>query len=157
LPDGLHEGLIRNPSNTSGFRTLALFSPDGRFVLAGEGSEGRLQLWTAPSENSRSFEIRKLALDDASTVTCAAFAPNGSFVVAGTKDRQVLAWGPLPSEKEVADFRIPAVISNIDRAVEPGGRPQARIVAEFTNPKGPDNTGLLMHGGIVNLVIPPAR
>jgi WD40 repeat protein len=157
LPDGLHEGLIRNPSNTSGFRTLALFSPDGRFVLAGEGSEGRLQLWTAPSENSRSFEIRKLALDDASTVTCAAFAPNGSFVVAGTKDRQVLAWGPLPSEKEVADFRIPAVISNIDRAVEPGGRPQARIVAEFKNPKGPDGEGLLMHGGIVNLVIPPVK
>jgi hypothetical protein len=151
LPDGLHEGLIRNPSSASGFRNLALFSPDGRFVLAGEGSEGRLELWNAPAENSRSFEVRKLALEDPSTITCAAFAPNSSFVVAGTKDRQVLAWGPLPSKEEVDDFRIPAVISNIDRAVDPGSRPQARIIAEFANRKG------LLHGGIVNLVIPPAK
>ena len=75
-------------------------------------------------------------------------------VVAGTKDRQVLAWGPLPSEKEVG---IPAVISNIDRAVDQGNRPQVRIVAEFENPKGPDGVGKLMHGGTVNLVIPPAK
>src|SRR5207244_3212143 len=38
LPDGLHEGIIRNPSGTGGFKALALFSPDGRFVLAGKGS-----------------------------------------------------------------------------------------------------------------------
>jgi WD40 repeat protein len=154
LPDGLYEGMIRNLSGGSGFRTLALFSPDGRFILAGEGSESRLQLWTAPTDGSRAAEIRKLALDDPSTVTCAAFAPDASFVVAGTKDRQVLAWGPLPSEKEVG---IPAVISNIDRAVDQGNRPQVRIVAEFENPKGPDGVGKLMHGGTVNLVIPPAK
>jgi len=74
--------------------------------------------------------------------------------VAGTKDRQVLAWGPLPSDQEVADFRIPAVISNIDRALD-ASRPQVRIVAEFVNPKDKDGVGLLMPGGIVNLVVPP--
>jgi WD40 repeat protein len=157
LPEGLHEGIIRNTSGPSSFSTLALFSPDGRFILAGEGSEGRLELWTAPNENSRASEIRKLAMDDPSTVTCAAFAPDASFVVAGTKDRQVLAWGPLPSEKDVADFRVPAVISNIDRAVDAGTRPQVRVVAEFENPKGPDGVGKLLHGGTVNLVIPPEK
>lgn len=157
LPEGLHEGIIRNASGPSSFSTLALFSPDGRFILAGEGSEGRLELWTAPNENSRASEVRKLAMDDPSTVTCAAFAPDASFVVAGTKDRQVLAWGPLPSEKDVADFRIPAVVSNIDRAVDAGTRPQVRIVAEFENPKGPDGIGKLLHGGTVNLVIPRAK
>lgn len=156
LPDGLHEGMIRNPSGTDGFKTLALFSPDGRFVLTGETTEGRLQLWTAPTESTRAFEVRRLTLADPSSITSAAFAPNGSFVVAGTKDRQVLAWGPLPSEKEVADFRIPAVISNIDRALDGGGH-QVRIFAEFINPKGPDGAGILTPGGMVTLVVPPAK
>src|SRR5262249_7773135 len=79
LPDGLHEGIIRNPSGTAGFKTVALFSPDGRFVLAGEGPEAHLELWTAPTSRERAFEVRKLATDEPTTVTCAAFAPDGSF------------------------------------------------------------------------------
>jgi len=154
LPEGLHRGIIRNPPGSEGFKTLALFSPDGRFVLTGESTEGSLQLWTTPTENSRAFEVRRLTLADPSSVTCAAFAPDGSFVVAGTKDRLVLAWGPLPTEKEVAEFRIPAVISNIDRALDAGGH-QVRIFAEFTNPKGPDGVGMLMPGSSVTLVVPP--
>jgi WD40 repeat protein len=157
LPEGLHEGIIRNAPSSPGIRGLALFSPDGRFVLAGEGTEARLQLWTAPAENSRSFEVCKLAMNEPSKVTCAAFAPDGSFVVAGTKDRQVLVWGPLPSEKEVANVRIPAVISNIDRSIDPG-RSQVRVFAEFRNPQGgKEGLGLLMPGDVVNLVIPAAR
>jgi WD40 repeat protein len=154
LPEGLHRGIIRNPPGSEGFKTLALFSPDGRFVLTGESTEGSLQLWTAPTENSRSFEIRRLILTDPSSVTCAAFAPNGSFVVAGTKDRLVLVWRPLPTEKEVAEFRIPAMISNIDHALDAGGH-QVRIFAEFDNPKGADGVGILMPGSTVTLVVPP--
>jgi hypothetical protein len=36
--------------------------------------------------------------------------------------------------------------------VDQGNRPQVRIVAEFDN-----RVGKLMHGGTVNLVIPPAK
>jgi WD40 repeat protein len=154
LPEGLHRGIIRNPPGSEGFKTLALFSPDGRFVLTGESTEGLLQLWTVPTETSRAFQIRRLTLADPSSVTCAAFAPNNSFVVAGTKDRMVVAWGPLPTEKDVAEFRIPAVISNIDHALDAGSH-QVRIFAEFTNPKGPDGVGILMPGSTVTLVVPP--
>jgi len=154
LPEGLHRGIIRNPPGSEGFKTLALFSSDGRFILAGESTEGSLQLWTTPTETTRAFEIRRLTLADPSSVTCAAFAPDNSFVVAGTKDRLVVAWGPLPTEKEVANFRIPAVISNIDRALESGSH-QVRIFAEFANPKGSDGVGMLMPGSTVTLVVPP--
>jgi hypothetical protein len=154
LPEGLHRGIIRNPPGSEGFKTLALFSPDGRLVLTGENTEGSLQLWTTPTETSRAFAIRRLTLADPSSVTCAAFAPDNSFVVAGTKDRLVLAWGPLPTKEEVVEFRIPAVISNIDRALDAGSH-QVRIFAEFANPKGPDGVGLLMPGSTVTLVVPP--
>jgi WD40 repeat protein len=154
LPNRQNEGIIRNPSGEDGFKTLALFSPDGRFVLT--GSEGRLQLWATPTENTRACEVRSLTLADPSSITCAAFSPDGKFVVAGTKDRQVVAWGHLPSEKEVADFRIPAVISNVGKSVEGGSR-KVRIEVEFKNPEGPDGHGLLMPGGIVTIVVPPAK
>jgi hypothetical protein len=158
LPQGLHEGIIRNPSpaaSSAGFKTLALFSPDGRLILTGEGQDASLQLWKAPTESSRAFEVRRLVTAERAAVTCAAFAPDGSFVVAGTKERQVLVWGPLPSEKEVAEFGIPGVISNIDKAVDPSGH-KVRIFAEFINPKDPkDGLGQLMPMSKVNMVVPP--
>jgi WD40 repeat protein len=156
LPDRLNEGIIRNPSGDDGFKRLALFSPDGRFVLTGESAEHRLQLWTAPTESTRAFEVRTLTLAEPSTITCAAFAPNSSFVVAGTKDRQVVVWGPLPTDKEIADFRIPAFIANVGKSMEGGSR-KVHIVAEFYNPKGPDGHGLLMPGGFVTIVVPAEK
>src|SRR5262249_44999584 len=151
---GPNEGIIQNPSGMDGFKTLALYSADGKLVLTAGGPDGRLQLWSAPAAGSRAMELRHLVSSDRSPVNCAAFAPDGSFVAAGNKDRQVHIWGPLPSEKDIAEFQIPGVISNIDHALDASAN-QVRIFAEFDNPKNPkDESGLLMPGGTVTLVIP---
>jgi WD40 repeat protein len=165
LPERLTTGVIRNPAGTAGFKTLALFSPDGKLVLTGTPTEGTLQLWKAPTETSRAYEVRELGSKERfrSAVTCAAFYPhapegrNNGFVVAGTKDRQVLVW-PLPSPKEVDEFQIPGEVSYIERSLDASAH-QVRIWADFQNPKDPndpDGYGLLMPGDIVNVVVPPA-
>jgi WD40 repeat protein len=169
LPERLTTGVIRNPSGTAGFKTLALFSPDGKLVLTGTPTEGTLQLWKAPTETSRAYEVRELGSKERfrSAVTCAAFYPhapeadNNGFVVAGTKDRQVLVW-PLPSPKEVDEFQIPGEVSYIERSLDASAH-QVRIWADFQNPKDPNNKdssnrdGLLMPGDIVNVVVPPPQ
>jgi WD40 repeat protein len=165
LQDRSTVGLIRNPSGTAGFKTLALFSPDGKLVLTGTPSEGTLQLWKAPTENSRAFEVRELGAKERfrSAVTCAAFYPHvpessqNGFVVAGTKDRQVLIW-PMPSPKEIDEVQIPGEVSYIEPALDASAH-QVRIWADFQNPKDPNKPDgvLLMPGDIVNVVIPPAK
>jgi WD40 repeat protein len=42
------EGVLRNPTGSSPFTTLALFSPDGKTILTNGAVDGRLQLWRAP-------------------------------------------------------------------------------------------------------------
>jgi WD40 repeat protein len=165
LPEGLYAGVIQNPAGTVGFKTLALFSPDGQLVLTGSGTEGKLQLWKAPSENSRAYEVRELVSTERfrSPITCAAFYPHSptpedtGFVVAGTKTGQVLAW-PLASSKEIEEFAIPGEVTYIDLSLDTLAH-QVRIWADFENPKDPKNPDrlLLKPGGIVTVVIPPTN
>ncbi len=163
LPEGLYAGVIQNPSGTVGFKTLALFSPDGQLVLTGSATEGKLQLWKTPSETSRAYEVRELVSTERfrSPITCAAFYPhspdpeNTGFVVTGTKTGQVLAW-PLPSSKEIEEVAIPGEVTYIDLSLDTLAH-QVRIWADFENPKDPKKPdGLLLKpGGIVTVVIPP--
>ena len=126
---------------------MALFSPDGRLALTAGSSEGRLQLWRAPTIATRPYEVRQLVARERSPATCAAFAPDGSFLVTGTKDRQVLVW-PLPSTQEVEQV-ITAELTLIEPAVESSAR-QVRVWAEVPNP-----AGRLLPGTTVTVTVYP--
>jgi WD40 repeat protein len=140
--------ILQNTSRANSFKTLALFSPDGRLVLTSSGSDGVLQLWRLGKV--RSHEIRQLVPGLRSEATCAAFAPNGSFVAGGIKDRKIYVW-PVPSKEEI-DRRIVAKVSNVEPSVE-GVQGQVRIMAEFNNPT--DHP--LVAGDSVTLVAYPKK
>src|SRR5205823_84858 len=91
LPQGWTEGILQDRCSAARFTTMALFSPDSRLILTACEAEGRLQIWRAPTNNTRPYEMRQLVWKG-SPATCGAFAPNRSFVVTGMKDRQVLVW-----------------------------------------------------------------
>jgi hypothetical protein len=151
LPKGLTEGVLQNPTGAANFARFALFSPDGQLILTTGASEGRLQLWKAPTPTQRrGHEVRQW-VSNGSTFTCAAFAPDGSFAVTGTEDRHVLVWSVPPPEE--LDRQITAELTLVERAVESGGN-QVRIWAEFDNPRGPTR---LLPGTPVTLVIPPTQ
>lgn len=147
LPDGLTRGVLRSSSSAANFTTFALFSPDARLILTAGASEGRLQLWQAPSETARGSELRQLVAADRSPATCAAFAPDGSFIVTGTRDRQVLVWG-VPSRQEL-DRQMTAKLTLVEPSVEAEGR-KVRVWAEVDN-----SDGRLMAGDTATLVIYP--
>lgn len=141
LPEGLTEGVLQNTAGVYHFTTLALFSPDARWVLTAGSSDGRLQLWSSPLGSSRAYVQRQLVTIERSQPTCAAFAPNGSFMVVGSRDRHLHLW-PMQYEGNIPQA-LPAVISNIEKSLESR---QVRIWAEFDNP------GALLPGGIVTMV-----
>jgi WD40 repeat protein len=150
LPEKRTEGVLTNPGEATSFTTFALFSPDGRMILTAGAAEGRLQLWRAPTESTRAYEVRQYLANERSTATCAAFAPDGSFLVTGTKDRQVLVW-PLPPRAEVERPQTARLIL-VEQAVESSAR-QAKVWAEVRNPSDP--TLRLLPGTTVNLAIYP--
>ena len=51
---------LNQPAGAMAFDTLAKFSPNGSLLLTG-GAPGRMQLWRAPDEKSRGFEVRQFA------------------------------------------------------------------------------------------------
>ena len=120
VEDGRVINTVQTPGNTVDFQTTAIFSPDGSLLLTAGASEGRLQLWSAPINNSRAFEVRQYVAQERSPVTCAAFSPQGGWwhrrvgslnrnkgalAVSGTKDGYVYVW-PVPSAEEVANHSI---------------------------------------------------
>lgn len=127
--DGSLAGVLT--SSGSNFTTMAQFSPDGKLVLtaAAGGSDGRLQLWRAPTKETRGYELRQLAWAG-DPVSCGAFAPDGSFVVTGTRDRSVLVW-PVPSKQEVETL-FTAEVTLVDNDLDLNSR-QVRIHAEIDN------------------------
>ncbi|MCI0681742.1 MAG: hypothetical protein L0Y71_06535 [Gemmataceae bacterium] len=152
-PDGQVVNTLRNPGSTTPFETLALFSPDASLILTGGAPEGRLQLWRAPSDDSRAFEVRQFVNEQRSPATCAAFAPaveatgETAFAASGTKDGNVYLW-PVPAKKDVDAHRITNVpVTLFSRSVEAGSR-QIRIGVEV-----PNATGRLMPGRPVTIVI----
>ncbi len=132
VPQGLTDGVLQNHTGTSNFNTFAEFSPQGNLIVTSSGSEGRMQLWRAPSaKNPRPSEIRQLIPSDRSAaVTCAAFSPDGSFLVTGGRDRQILVW-KMPTDKEINE-EITGELTLIDPAVESGGA-QIKVWAEVKN------------------------
>jgi WD40 repeat protein len=131
IPGGLTEGTLKNSSGATNFTTFALFSPDGQLILTSGASEGRCQIWRAPTPTTRGYELCQLIAPERSNPTCAVFSPDGKFVVTGTRDRQVLVWN-VPSKEEI-ERQLSAKLTLVDRSVESGGR-QMRIWAELPNP-----------------------
>ena len=43
-------------------------------------ADGRMQLWKAPTDTTRGFEVRQLVPQEKQPTTCAAFAPQGNFI-----------------------------------------------------------------------------
>ncbi len=150
LPDGQTINTLKNPGGATPFETLALFSPDASLILTGGAPEGKLQLWRAPAEDSRGFEVRQFVTIQKSPVTCAAFAPvlgGKGFAASGTKDGNVYLW-PVPSKDVVDKHRIQNVpIRLLDPTVSAGNR-QIRVGVEVQNPDG-----LLTPGRPVTIVI----
>jgi WD40 repeat protein len=140
VPKGETVAVVKKPSTATPFETLALISPDSKLILTAGAAEGRLQLWTAPTADSRAFEVRVLSPADRAGATCAAFAPAGvtlqgrAFAVSGTREGQVLIW-PLPTDKEVAEAPVTGTLTLLDTSVEAGAR-QARIGVEVNNADG---------------------
>jgi len=142
------EEILENTSQSSGFKTVALFSPDGRLLLTSSGTDGVFQLWRL--DKRRSNELRLLVPGMRSEATCAAFSPDGSFVVGGIKDRKVYVW-PTPTKEEI-DRQILAKVINVEPLLE-GVDNKVRIVAELANPADRP----LVSGDLVTLVAIPER
>src|SRR5207244_1601324 len=104
-------------------------------------SDGRLQLWQAPTASERGFEIRQFSPEERGRVTCAAFAPLGAkgqspFAVSGDSKGYVYLW-PVPSKNEVQDdmqkYRRSMRVTHVSMSLDTGTR-QVRIGVEVPNP-----------------------
>ncbi len=150
---------LTNPSAATPFETLALFSPDASLILTAGETDGRMQLWRAPTANSRAYEVRQLVTSERSAVTSAAFAPDGTLAVSGTKDGYVYLW-QIPDREMVRNHRIrtdgkgqPLTLTNVEPALDAG---RVRIAVNVQNPETPQHTaGRLIPGGRVTLVVEP--
>jgi WD domain, G-beta repeat len=153
--------VLQNPTGATPFQTLALFSPDARLILTAGAPEGRLQLWRAPTDGKRGFEVRQFATVERSPVTCAAFAadagiaPDGSFAVSGTKDGYVYIW-PVPNRDKVQRHRMENLqLTLIERSLDASTR-QVRIGVNVQNPINDEYPqGRLTPGRPVSIVIEP--
>jgi WD40 repeat protein len=134
---GSTEAVVKKPSTSTQFETLALFSPDGKLILTAGAADGRLQLWSTPTAARRAYEVRVFSSGERTGATCAAFAPKGvkvagrEFAVSGTREGQILIW-PLPTDKEIAEAPVTGTLTLIDSSVEAGAR-QTRIGVEIDN------------------------
>jgi hypothetical protein len=144
VPEQQTVGVLQTSSGAMNFSTMAQFSPDGKLILTAGGSDGRLQLWRAPTDKRRAYELCQL-VSPMGAATCGAFAPDGSFLVTGTKDRQVLVW-KAPTKEEMQDLT--ARVKFVEKALDSNSR-QVRIWAELKEPQG------LIPGATAALVVYP--
>jgi WD40 repeat protein len=148
LADKQIEGSLQNPTDQTGFSTMALFSPDGKTILTNGPAPGRLQLWRTPVDKGRGSELRQFIWTKG-TATCGAFGPeDGSFAVTGTSDHQVLVWN-MPQKKE-AESRLSAHLILVEKHLDTQSR-QVRVWAKLQNP------GWLIPGMRATMVIPPQQ
>lgn len=152
VADGRPVNTVQNPGGATPFETLAIFAPDGSLLMTAGAAEGRLQLWRAPTEAERGFEVRQFLSAERWPVTCAAFAPAAgqggvnSFAVSASK-HNLYVW-PVPSKDEVSRHRIEDVpLKLISASLDPGTR-QQRIAFEVSN-----LNGRLLPGRPVTIVI----
>jgi WD40 repeat protein len=145
---------LQNHGSPTPFETLAIFSPDGKFVLSAGLPEGRLQLWKAPTETSRGFEVRQYAPKDRQfPVTCAAFVPQLPYAVSGNAAGEICLW-KLPTEAQLNEFRIEHVpVRLLSQSIDSNTH-QARIAVDVPNPTSMEYpNGRLMPGKAVTVVI----
>jgi WD40 repeat protein len=152
-------GLIQDPGESSPFENLAEFSPDASLVLTTSASEGRVQLWRAPTDGSRSYEVRQLKAKDSGPVSCAAFGVDTTlpetraedaerfFAVTGTRDGLVHVWA-VPGKEHVAN-KLKGKVSLRDAFVDPSTG-QARIWVDVDN-----KDDRLRPGDSVTVVVEP--
>lgn len=132
LPEKRLAATLEAPESNA-FANFALFSPDGKFILAGGTTAGRLQLWQAPGLGNRARAVRQFVCETPAkipyNITIAAFAPDGSFAVAGTREGDALVL-PLPAG---ADFNkpLPATLTLIDQDLTDTSGKQSRVKAEL--------------------------
>ena len=157
--------MVRNHGVATPFETIAQFSPDGSLILTAGLADGRMQLWKAPTEHTRGFEVRQFTTEEKQPTTCAAFAPRTiyqggnkdqagrSFAVSGNANGDVYVW-TLPTTKEVAEHRIENVkVSLLSKTLDPNTH-QARIAVDVPNPVSPQYPdGRLIPGKAVTVVI----
>jgi WD40 repeat protein len=150
---------LQNTGASTAFESLALFSPDGSMVLTAGLPDGRLQLWQAPTEMERGFEVRQyLPYDRQPQVTCAAFGPRPEYAIKGKEGRhgyivsgnaagEVYLW-QVPTKDEVARHRILNVpVRLLSSQIDPNTH-QARIAVDLDN-----RDGRLLPGKTVTVVI----
>ena len=143
------------------FNTFAIWSPelekkaDNRLIATTGAADGVVQLWRAPTAQTRGSEVARLVTRDASPATCAAFSPvaDNPFIVVGTRKGEVFLW-PLPSSEAQAEFK--TKVTFVDPAIESSGR-TVNVMVDFDNPKGEGDKYLLRPGSTVTLVIRPKK
>lgn len=147
-PDGRAVATVQNPISSVNFETFAEFSPDASLLITTTGTDGRLQLWKAPTDGKRGYELSQFVSSDRSAPTSAAFFDpvNGDspYAVSGGKDGIVYLW-PIPSKNDVKSFGIQNVeLTQISQNVETR---QIRIGVNVPN------DGRLIPGQTVTIVI----
>ena len=145
---------MQNPGSPTPFETLAQFSPDSKLILTAGMPEGRMQLWKAPTETSRGFEVRQFAPKDRqAAVTCAAFYPRGEYIVSGNSAGELYLW-KLPTQAQIDEFRIEHVpVRLLSHSIDPTTH-QARIAVDVPNPTSEQyRNGRLLPGKSVTVVI----
>ncbi len=145
---------LQKPGAPTPFETLAQFSPDGKLILTAGLPEGRMQLWKAPTETGRGFEVRQFVPKDRqAAVTCAAFCPRHPYVLSGNAAGEIYLW-KLPTDKQIDDFRIVNVpVRLLSQSIDPNTH-QARIAVDVENPTSEEYpNGRLLPGKSVTVVI----
>ena len=133
LDDLQIEGVIRSPSATTNFTTMALFAPDGNTVLTNSASDGRLAV-VADARPGRRTPTRTTPPSCVSSSGTAARPPAArstrmsAFAVTGSRDNFVLVWG-MPKADEVLAKPRETKLTLVERALDNGAR-QVRVWAE---------------------------
>jgi biotin carboxyl carrier protein len=160
LQDARKERPLVTAGEAARFQTFSAWSPkldkaENRMIATTGGAEGVVQLWRAPTDQTRAAEVARLIIRGGVAATCAAFSPEGpnGFVVVGTKKGAVHLW-PLPTA-EVKD-KIPATVTHVESQFETSGR-SVGVVVDFDNPKLGETGYLFKPGAAVTLVIKPKR
>jgi hypothetical protein len=142
------------------FTTFTAWSPelpgraDTRLIATTGGAEGVVQLWRAPTADTRGAEVARLVTRGQTPATCAAFSPvpENGFLVVGTRKGEVQLWA-LPAPDVQAELK--AQVTHVDQTIESSGR-TVNVLVDFDNPRFGDRF-LLRPGSAVTLVIRPKK